>query len=107
MISIQHSVPPRPDFNIPTDVAYNLFEVDVAAKHHIFNRTHNLEFRFIFSRYTAELASFVLPDNTLYPTTNDVYLIGRNFQLTYSMEQLLPYKDSDINPIGAQVELQI
>jgi hypothetical protein len=96
-----------PRFNTSTDVSYNLFEVDVAAKHRFFSRDQNLEFRFIFSRYTAELAAFLIPQNNiLYPTTNDVYLIGRNFQLTYNIEMLLPYIDSDINPIGFTTELK-
>ncbi len=94
-------------FNTRTDVSYNLFEVDVAAKHRLFNRAQNIEFRFIFSRYTAELAAFIIPQNNiLYPTTDDVYLIGKNFQLTYTIEQMLPYKDDDINPIGFTTELK-
>jgi hypothetical protein len=94
-------------FNTRTDVTYNLFEVDVVAKHHIFSRDHNLEFRFIFSRYSAELAAFIIPqNNVLYPTTNDTYLIGRNFQIKYSIEQILPHRDADINPIGFDAELQ-
>lgn len=94
-------------FNTKTDVSYNLFEVDLAAKHKFFSRDQNLEFRFIFSRYSAELAAFIIPQNNiLYPTTNDIYLIGRNFQITYSIEQMLPYKDSDINPIGYKADLR-
>lgn len=94
-------------FNTHTDVTYNLFEVDVVAKHYLFTRNQNLEFRFIFSRYSAELAAFIIPqNNSLYPTTNDVYLIGRNFQLTYKIEHLLPHRDADINPIGLNAELR-
>ncbi|GAB4295271.1 MAG: hypothetical protein Kow0098_17480 [Ignavibacteriaceae bacterium] len=93
------------DFIIPTEVTYNLFEVDLAAKHRLISRGNDLEFRFIFSQYTATLGSFILPDKTLYPTTNDTYLIGRNFRLTYTHEQLFPYKDSEINPIGMNLQL--
>ncbi|MFO7447905.1 MAG: biopolymer transporter Tol [Ignavibacteriaceae bacterium] len=96
----------RYDYSVPTDVTYNLFEVDLVAKHMIFSRNQNLEFRFIFSRYTATLGSFLLPDNNgLYPSTNDTYLIGRNFQLKYTLDALLPYLDSEINPVGAKVDL--
>lgn len=94
-------------FNTATDVSYNLFEVDIAAKHRFISRDQSLEFRFIFSRYTQEIESFIIPQNDfLYPTTNDVYLIGRNFQLTYTIEQMLPHKDADINPIGFNFELR-
>ncbi len=94
------------DYITPTDVTYNLFEFDFVAKHQIINRFNHLEFRFIFSKYTATLDAFLFPDETLYPTTNDTYLIGRNFQLTYSFKYLLPYIDSDINPIGTEFELR-
>ncbi len=95
------------DFSIPTEVTYNLFEVDLVAKQKIFSRNQNLEFRFIFSRYSATLGSFLLPDRkTLYPTTNDTYLIGRNFQLKYTLDNEIPYIDADINPIGMKLDLQ-
>ena len=94
------------DYIIPTDVTYNLFEVDFVAKHRIFSRNQELEFRFIFSQYTASLGSFLLPnDNGLYPTTNDTYLIGRNLQIKYSLDALLPYVDDEINPVGAQLDV--
>src|SRR3989304_3966373 len=93
------------DFDIPTEVTYNLFEVDFAAKHKIFTRNQELEFRFIFSQYGATLGSFILPDNTLYPTTKDTYLIGRNFQVKYTLDGESPYIDSDINPVGGKLQL--
>lgn len=91
---------------IPTSVTYNLFEVDFVAKHRIFTRNQNLEFRFVFSRYSAALESFLLPNNIgLYPTTDDTYLIGRNLQVKYSLDALLPYVDANINPIGAELDI--
>jgi hypothetical protein len=95
----------KADYIIPTEVIYNLFEVDFVAKHRIFSRDQNIEFRFIFSRYSASLGSFILPDNTLYPTTDDTYLIGRNFQLKYNLDAKLPYRDGEINPVGADLEI--
>jgi len=95
------------DYIIPTDVTYNLFEADFVAKHRIFSREQNLELRFIFSQYSASLGSFLLPnDNGLYPTTNDTYLIGRNFQFKYSLDALVPYVDAEINPVGIKLDLQ-
>lgn len=95
------------DYQIPIDVSYDLFEVDLVAKHRIFSRGNELEFRFIFSRYQSTIGSFILPDSSdVYPKTSDTYLIGRNFQLTYRHQTLLPYIDSDINPIGRDIELR-
>ncbi|MCU7495079.1 MAG: biopolymer transporter Tol [Ignavibacteria bacterium] len=93
---------------IPVDVTYDLFEMDLAAKHRIFARGNDLEFRFIYSTYTTILGSFVLPSSpdVLQQKTKDTYLIGRNFQVKYHHEMLFPYVDSDINPIGRELDLQ-
>ncbi|HEX2865854.1 MAG TPA: biopolymer transporter Tol [Ignavibacteriales bacterium] len=100
------------NYKIPVDVTYDLFEVDLAAKHRIFARGNDLEFRFIYSTYTSTLGSFIYPgtENTAEPMlvqkSKDTYLIGRNFQVKYHHEMLLPYIDSDINPIGREIDLQ-
>lgn len=92
---------------IKTDVTYSLFEVDVAAKHRIFSRSHMLEFRYAYSRYTATIGSFIFPGTAdLYPTNYDTYLIGSNFQLKYNFDAKKVHIDSDINPIGADVEMK-
>ncbi len=99
------TIPPTYDVIIPTDVTYNLFEVDIVARHRIFSRAMNLEFRFIFSRYSAALNSFFIPDVGLYPTTDDTYLVGRNLQVKYTFDAIAPDRDSDINPVGASIDL--
>jgi Tol biopolymer transport system component len=91
---------------VTTDVTYNLFEVDLAAKHRIFSRNQDIEFRFIFSQYQATIGSFIIPlINELYSTTHDTYLIGRNFQVKYTFDGLLPYVDAEINPVGVEADL--
>ena len=97
------------DVKIPTDVSYNLFEVDLAAKHRIITRGSDLELRYIYSRYTATIGDFIYPTPNgpqLNPTFNDTYLIGSNLQAKYTFEALLPYKDADINPVGTEITLQ-
>jgi len=92
---------------IPTDVSYNLFEFDFAAKHRIFNRFNSVEFRFLYSKYTATLGSFIIQtegDPILYPTTDDTYFIGRDFRITYNFKAIAPARDDDINPVGIDVD---
>ncbi len=93
------------DYVIPASVSYDLFEFDFAASQMIFSRGQNLEFRFIYSTYNANLSSFLLPDQTLYPATSDNYLIGRNLQLKYTYDAIKPTVDDEINPIGLQLDL--
>jgi len=95
------------DLTIPTDVTYNLFEFDFVARHRIINRFQNIELRFIFSRYTATLGSFIIPtagEPILYPTTDDTYFIGRDFRVKYNWSSITPTRDRDINPIGFSFE---
>ncbi|MHB1686182.1 MAG: biopolymer transporter Tol [Ignavibacteriaceae bacterium] len=92
-------------YSTPADVSYDLFEFDLAASQRIFSREQNLELRFIFSSYSANLGSFILPDQTLYPATSDNYLIGRNIQLKYTFNGIKPAVDDEINPIGVQLDL--
>ncbi len=101
-------IPPRIDYTVPAEVSYNLFEFDIFAKHKIFTKGNTLEARFIFSQYTSTLGSFVIPesDNALYPTTNDKYFVGRNVQLKFEHDGIIPAVDSDINPLGRTIEFQ-
>lgn len=96
------------NYKIPVDVTYDLFELDVAAKHRIFARGNDIELRYIYSTYTSTLGSFIYPgtNDVLVQKSKDTYLIGSNFQLKFHHEMLLPYIDSDINPIGREVDLQ-
>ena len=94
-------------YSTSTDVTYNLFEVDFVAKHKIFAEGNNIETRFIYSDYVAALGSFVVPNSSsLYPTTKDKYFVGKNIQIKYTHEIILPTVDNDINPIGRTIELQ-
>ncbi len=93
------------DYKVNTNVTYNLFEVDLAANHKIFNPHHNLEFRFIYSQYSAAIGSFVFPTTKdLYPSSSDDYFLGRKLQLTYTHNSFVPTVDRDINPVGMQIE---
>jgi Tol biopolymer transport system component len=92
---------------IPIDISYNLFEVDLAATHRIFSRNQNIEFRYIFSRYSALIGSYIIPSiQQLAPAFDDTYLISSNFQIKYNFDLIMPGRDEEINPIGSQVELK-
>lgn len=94
-------------YNTKSDVIYNLFETDLFLRHKIISEGNSLEFRFIFSSYTAAVGSFIFPNtNILYPTTYDTYFIGNDFQLKYTHEAIKPTIDSDINPVGRKVEIK-
>lgn len=89
-----------------TSVTYDLFEVDFIAKHRLFTRNQYLQLKFVYSRYNALLGSFIIPNTAvLYPSTDDTYFIGRNFEAKFTWDQFLPTRDLDINPIGFALDL--
>lgn len=89
-----------------TSVTYDLFEVDFIAKHRLFTRDQYLQLKFVYSRYNALLGSFIIPNSTtLYPSTDDTYFIGRNFEAKFLWDAFLPTRDLDINPIGFALDL--
>jgi Tol biopolymer transport system component len=92
-------------YKTPVNVTYNLFEVDFSAKHYLFSKAHTLQFKTVYSRYSADLSSFLLPGNILYPATFEIYLRGWTFNLIYNFENILLKKDSDINPFGTKINL--
>jgi Tol biopolymer transport system component len=93
------------DFIIPSDVTYNLFEVDFIVRHRLFTRDQNLQLKYAYSSYIATLGSFILPDedNTLYPTTKDNYFNGNNIEAKFTWHSILPSKDDEINPVGFDI----
>jgi Tol biopolymer transport system component len=93
------------DYNTSTEITYHLFEMDVVAKQMVFARGNYLELRFIYSRYNASIGSFILPDGSLDPETNNTYLIGRNIQLRYTINKTMPTVDDEINPIGYKLDI--
>lgn len=92
--------------DVNTDISYSLFEFDISGKQQIFPSTE-LELRFIYSSYSYDLSSFIIPiSNQLYPTTSTEYFNSQNIQLTLLHEHYIPNIDRDINPIGRKIELR-
>ncbi len=92
---------------VKADITYNLFEVDFAAKHKLFYGDNYLEYRLIYSQYSATIGSFIIPNtSSLYPEFEDKYFSGWNNQLKFTHKSIKPGQDSDINPVGRDIELQ-
>lgn len=92
-------------YKTPVNITYNLFEVDFSAKHFLFSKNQTLQLKAAYSRYSADLSSFLLPGGILYPATYEVYLKGWTFNAIYNFENIALNKDNDINPYGSKVNL--
>lgn len=93
---------------LPVDVTYNLLEFDFVLDHPFVSQFSNVEFRFIHSRYTAILESFILPAaGFLVPGSSDLYLIANDLSLTFRHDAIVPSRTNAINPVGRKITLRI
>ena len=93
---------------VPVEVLYDLLEFDFVLNHPIFSRFTTVEFRYIHSRYTSVLESFLLPETgQLVPSSSDLYLIGNDLALTFSHKAIVPSRTSSINPVGRKLSLRV
>jgi Tol biopolymer transport system component len=100
-------LPLDPD-TIPVDITYNLLEFDFALNHPFISQSGSVEFRYIHSRYTSVLESFVLPAaGRLVPGSSDLYLIGNDLSLTFHLQAIVPSRTSEINPVGRKISFRI
>ncbi|MCZ6775053.1 MAG: biopolymer transporter Tol [Ignavibacteria bacterium] len=93
---------------IPVDITYNLFEFDFVLNHLFLSQSSDVEFRYIHSRYTSVLESFILPAaGRLVPGSSDLYLIGNDLSLTFRLKAIVPSRTSEINPVGRKISFRI
>ena len=82
-----------PASTIPVDVGYNLLEFDVALAQPLFSQFADAELRFMHSRYTSIIESFINPETTppsLVGSSSDLYLIANDLSLTLRVNAILP-----------------
>ncbi|MBI2620085.1 MAG: PD40 domain-containing protein [Ignavibacteriales bacterium] len=92
---------------ITPEITYNLFEFDAVARHPVLNEKMQLELRYVLSRYSADIGSFVNPnDNSLVAGFRNVYFIGNALTARLGFNGILPGVDDEINPRGRSVMLR-
>jgi len=96
------------DVTIPVDVSYNLLEFDFVMNQPIVPQASELEFRFIHSRYTSTIETFLSPiTNEVVPGLDDLYLIANDFALTLRVDAIRRSVTDEINPIGSELRVRV
>jgi hypothetical protein len=99
-----------PASTIPVDVGYNLLEFDLALAQPLFSQFMDAELRFMHSRYTSIIESFMNPETTppsLVGSSSDLYLIANDLSLTLRVDALLPSRTQEINPVGRKIRVRL
>lgn len=93
-------------FAFPTDtpnvdITYDLLSFDFGMAFNVINLNHNINLGYSFSSY-----AFVNEPFSIYRSSKETYFKSNDFSLTYDYESILPSKNSDINPIGRDINIR-
>lgn len=89
------------------DLAYNLWEIDVAARGKI-NRALLVEAGARYSPYRVTTEQFFSKELTqTIPETSSRYFIGRSYRLKAYFEALQPHRHMDVVPEGIKIEASL
>ena len=94
------------EYNITTDVVYNLLEFDVSLRHKIFNDQTQLKVGYSLSRYNADIGAFLIPTVGVSAGFRNLYLIGNALTAQLTHDGIVPAVDRDINPVGRTIALR-
>lgn len=94
------------EYNITTDVVYNLLEFDLNLRHKIFNEQTEIKIGYSLSRYNADIGAFLVPTVGVSQGFRNLYLIGNTLTAQLTHEGILPAADHEINPVGRTIALR-
>ena len=85
----------------------DLLEFNFALTQRALSQFSETELRYRHSRYTSILNSFTLPESgLLVPSSSDLYFIGNDITLQFTINAILPSRTSDISPVGRKITLR-
>ncbi len=93
-------------YELQTEVVYNLLEFDFGLRQTIFDDHTQLALRYSLSRYNADIGSFYIPGSGDSPGFRNVYLVGNTLSAQLTHDGIVPNLDRDINPIGRTFTLR-
>jgi len=93
-------------YDIPVDISYNLLEFDAILTQPLYSEYMTASLGYTWSRYNADLGSFIIPTVGLNPSFRNVYLIGNAVWLEGRMRNIHPTVDAAINPVGRSVRFR-
>ncbi|HLP17157.1 MAG TPA: biopolymer transporter Tol, partial [Bacteroidota bacterium] len=93
------------------DVTYGMLEFDLNFKQHVLSESDVLTVGAAYSRYSADLGSFVIKgdatnDAIEVPGSSDLYFTGLTLAAQWDVRAILPSSTSEINPVGSSMSVR-
>jgi len=96
-----------PTDTISDDITYDLLSFDFSMAFNIINNNHLVDAGYMFSQYDYDLDAFAIPGSGIsVRSTNETYFKANDFFLSYNYSYTLPSRNSDINPIGRNIDIR-
>lgn len=93
-------------YDLQTDVVYNLLEFDFGLKQNIFDDHTQLDIRYSLSRYNADIGEFYVPGSGDSPAFRNLYLVGNVLSAELTHDGIALNLNRDINPVGRTFALR-
>lgn len=91
---------------INVDITYDLLSFDFGMAFNIINFNHQLRFGYEYSNYAYSVDAFAIPQSNIsVRSSKEVYFKASDFSLQYNYNFTYPSKNSDINPLGRNIDL--
>lgn len=96
-----------PTDTIPNGITYDLLSFDFSMAFNIINYNHLMDAGYTFSQYQYDLDAFAIPGSGIsVRSTSETYFKANDFFLSYNYNYTMPSRNSDINPIGRNVDIR-
>ncbi|MBS1517478.1 MAG: PD40 domain-containing protein [Bacteroidetes bacterium] len=92
---------------INVGITYDLLSFDFGMAFNIINDDHKMKFGYTLSNYAYDIDAFAIPESGIsVRSSRETYFKAHDLSLTYNYENILPGKNSDINPIGRKLDIR-
>lgn len=91
---------------IKVGITYDLLSFDFGMAFNIINFNHEMKFGYSYSNYAYDVGAFALPSGISVRSSRETYFKAHDLSLQYKYDYTYPSRNSDINPIGRQIEVR-
>ena len=91
---------------INVGITYDLLSFDFGMAFNVINFNHEMKFGYSYSNYAYDVDAFALPSGISVRSSRENYFKAHDLSLQYKYNYTYPTKNSDINPIGRNIEVK-
>jgi len=87
-------------------ITYDLLSFDFGMAFNIINFDHEMKAGYSYSNYAYNIDAFALPSGVSVRSSRENYFKAHDLSLQYKYDYTLPNRNSDVNPIGRNLDVK-